>query len=116
MFELTEKSEALIFRLAFVSGKSPNAYLCEILNEYFDLNDKKKLQVKINSLVTYMVEKREFSKMDLRNTKIINKNMFKKFFILNYKKICLELKNRGYELKFIGGNKNIQKYKLVKEN
>lgn len=62
MFELTEKLEALIFRLAFVSGKSPNAYLCEILNE------------------------------------------------------CLELKNRGYELKFIGGNKNIQKYKLVKEN
>lgn len=34
MFELTEKLEALIFRLAFVSGKSPNAYLCEILNEY----------------------------------------------------------------------------------
>ena len=64
MFELTEKLEALIFRLAFVSGKSPNACLCEILNEYFDLNDKKKLQVK----------------------------------------------------KFVGGNKNIQKYKLVKEN
>ena len=64
MFELTEKLEALIFSLAFVSGKSPNAYLCEILNEYFDSNDKKKLQVK----------------------------------------------------KFVGGNKNIQKYKLVKEN
>ena len=64
MFELTEKLEALIFRLAFVSGKSPNAYLCEILNEYFDSNDKKKLQVK----------------------------------------------------KFVGGNRNIQKYKLVKEN
>lgn len=74
MFELTEKLEALIFSLAFVSGKSPNAYLCEILNEYFDSNDKKKLQVKINSLVTYMVE------------------MFKKFFTLNYKTCQRKLK------------------------
>ena len=119
-FELTERLEALIFRMAFVSGKTPNAYLCKILNEYFDekdkniLNDKNKLEAKkINSLVTYMIEKKEFTKMDLRNSKIINKTMFKKFFSLNYKKICLELQNRGYELKFVGGSRNSQKYKLV---
>ena len=96
-------------RLLFNSKKS----IERILEDYFESNAPKE-ELIVEKIVEKMIELKTFTKMELRDAKIINQNDFKTFFDKHYRRIIELLADEGYCLIKTKGYKNLQKFEIIK--